>query len=324
MRYRHLGRWGTQVSEIGLGSWLTYGGSVEEDAARACMQRAFERGVTFFDTANVYARGRAEEVVGRQIREFPRHEIVLATKVYFSMGDGPNDRGLSRKHIREQIDASLRRLGVDYVDLYQCHRYDVNAPLEETVQAMDDLVRCGKILYWGVSEWNADQIAAAVALARARGWAEPVSNQPQYSALWRRVEARVFPTCREYGLGNVVWSPLAMGILTGKYTDAANPPAGTRAAGRSKDMMEDYFSQPVLDAVQKLIPLAQRAGCSLAQLALAWCLRDDVVSSVIVGASRVEQVDDNVAAADLTIDPAIFAEMERVLEPVTPHEPYVS
>ncbi len=324
MRYRHLGRWGTQVSEIGLGSWLTYGGSVEEDAARACMQRAFERGVTFFDTANVYARGRAEEVVGRQIREFPRHEIVLATKVYFSMGDGPNDRGLSRKHIREQIDASLRRLGVDYVDLYQCHRYDVTAPLEETVQAMDDLVRAGKILYWGVSEWNADQIAAAVALARARGWAEPVSNQPQYSALWRRVEARVFPTCREYGLGNVVWSPLAMGILTGKYTDAANPPAGTRAAGRAKDMMEDYFSQPVLDAVQKLIPLAQRAGCSLAQLALAWCLRDDVVSSVIVGASRVEQVDDNVAATDLTIDPAIFAEMERVLEPVTPHEPYLS
>jgi voltage-dependent potassium channel beta subunit len=324
VRYRHLGRWGTQVSEIGLGSWLTYGGSVEEDAARACMQRAFERGVTFFDTANVYARGRAEEVVGRQIREFPRHEIVLATKVYFSMGDGPNDRGLSRKHIREQIDASLRRLGVDYVDLYQCHRYDVTAPLEETVQAMDDLVRAGKILYWGVSEWNADQIAAAVALARARGWAEPVSNQPQYSALWRRVEARVFPTCREYGLGNVVWSPLAMGILTGKYTDAANPPAGTRAAGRAKDMMEDYFSQPVLDAVQKLIPLAQRAGCSLAQLALAWCLRDDVVSSVIVGASRVEQVDDNVAATDLTIDPAIFAEMERVLEPVTPHEPYLS
>ncbi len=324
MRYRHLGRWGTQVSEIGLGSWLTYGGSVEEDAARACMQRAFERGVTFFDTANVYARGRAEEVVGRQIREFPRHEIVLATKVYFSMGDGPNDRGLSRKHIREQIDASLRRLGVDYVDLYQCHRYDVTAPLEETVQAMDDLVRAGKILYWGVSEWNADQIAAAVARARARGRAEPVSNQPQYSALWRRVEARVFPTCREYGLGNVVWSPLAMGILTGKYTDAANPPAGTRAAGRAKDMMEDYFSQPVLDAVQKLIPLAQRAGCSLAQLALAWCLRDDVVSSVIVGASRVEQVDDNVAATDLTIDPAIFAEMERVLEPVTPHEPYLS
>jgi aryl-alcohol dehydrogenase-like predicted oxidoreductase len=307
-----------------LGSWLTYGGSVEEDAARACMKRAFERGVTFFDTANVYARGRAEEVVGRQIREFPRNEIVLATKVYFPMGNGPNDRGLSRKHIREQIDASLKRLGVEYVDLYQCHRYDTTTPLEETAQMMDDLVRAGKILYWGVSEWNPDQIAATVNLARARGWAEPVSNQPQYSALWRRVEERVFPVCRAYGLGNVVWSPLAMGILTGKYTDAAHPPENTRAAGRAKDMMEDYFTQPVLDAVARLKPLATRAGCTLAQLSLAWCLREDVVSSVIVGATRPEQVDENVAAADLDIDPALFTEMDAILAPVAPFEPYVS
>ena len=310
------------VSAVGLGSWLTYGGSVEEDAARACIARAYERGVTFFDTANVYARGRAEEIVGRAIREYPRSSIVLATKVYFPMGRGPNDRGLSRKHVREQIDASLRRLQVDYVDLYQCHRYDTGTPLEETVQTMDDLVRAGKILYWGVSEWNADQIAAAVALARARGWAEPVSNQPQYSALWRRVEPRVFPVCREYGLGNVVWSPLAMGILTGKYVDAARPPQGTRAAGRSREMMEDYFTQPVLDAVQRLKPLAQRAGCSLAQLALAWCLRSDVVSSVIAGATRPEQVDDNVAAADLDVDPEIFRAMDDVLAPVAPFVPY--
>jgi voltage-dependent potassium channel beta subunit len=324
VRYRKLGRWGVKVSAVGLGSWLTYGSSVEEDSARACVQRAYERGVNFFDTANVYARGRAEEVVGRAISGFARDSIVLATKVYFPMGDGPNDRGLSRKHIREQIDRSLQRLGVDYVDLYQCHRYDTTAPLEETVSAMDDLVRAGKVLYWGVSEWNADQIAAAAGLARARGWAEPVSNQPQYSALWRRVEQRVFPICKEYGLGNVVWSPLAMGILTGKYTDASNPPAGTRAAGRSKDMMEDYFTQPVLDAVKKLQPLAQRAGCSLAQLALAWCLRDDIVSSVIVGATRAEQVDDNVAAAELDVDPAIFAEMDAILEPVTPFEPYLA
>ncbi|HEY0614605.1 MAG TPA: aldo/keto reductase family protein [Candidatus Elarobacter sp.] len=318
MRYRNLGRWGVKLSTVGLGSWLTYGGSVEEDAARACMRRAYERGVNFFDTADVYARGRSEEVVGRTIREFPRDQIVLATKVYFAMGDGPNDRGLSRKHIRTEIDASLRRLQVEYVDLYQCHRYDVTTPLEETVQAMDDLVRAGKILYWGVSEWNADQIAAAVLLARARGWAEPVSNQPQYSALWRGVESRVFPACRQYGLGNVVWSPLAMGILTGKYTDAASPPQGTRAAGRSKEMMEDYFTQPVLDAVQRLKPLAERAGCTPAQLALAWCLRDDVVTSVIVGATRPEQVDDNVAAADLDVDPQIFAEMDAILEPVAP------
>ncbi len=324
MRYRNLGRSGLKVSSVALGSWLTYGGSVEEDAARACLRRAYERGVTFFDTANVYARGRAEEVVGRTIREFPREQLVLATKVYFPMGSGPNDRGLSRKHVREQIDASLRRLQTEYVDLYQCHRYDVTTPLEETLEMMNDLVRSGKVLYWGVSEWNADQIAAVVSLARARGWAQPVSNQPQYSALWRRVEERVFPTCRQYGLGNVVWSPLAMGILTGKYTDAANPPAGTRAAGRAKDMMEDYFTQPVLDAVQQLRPLAERAGCTLAQLALAWCLRSDAVSSVIAGATRPEQVDDNVAAADLDVDPAIFEELDRILAPVAPFEPYTA
>ncbi len=324
VRYRKLGRWGVKLSAVGLGSWLTYGGSVEEDAAKACMRRAYERGVTFFDTANVYARGRAEEVVGRTIAEFAREQIVLATKVYFTMGDGPNDRGLSRKHVREQIDASLRRLNVDYVDLYQCHRYDASTPLEETVRVMDDLVRAGKILYWGVSEWTADQIAAACDLARARGWAEPVSNQPQYSALWRRIEPRVLPTCREYGLGNVVWSPLAMGILTGKYTDASKPPAGSRAAGRSKDMMEDYFTQPVLDAVQRLQPLAAEAGCTLAQLALAWCLRDEVVCSVIVGATRPEQVDDNVAAADLDLDPELLRRMDDILAPVAPYEAYTA
>jgi len=324
VRYRNLGRWGVKLSAVGLGSWLTYGSSVEEESARACIRRAYERGVNFFDTADVYARGRAEEVVGRAIRDFPRDQLVLATKVYFPMGDGPNDRGLSRKHVRVEIDASLRRLQVDYVDLYQCHRYDVATPLEETVQAMDDLVRAGKILYWGVSEWNADQIAGATMLARARGWAEPVSNQPQYSALWRRVEPRVFPACKEYGLGNVVWSPLAMGILTGKYTDAAHPPHGTRAAGRAAEMMEDYFTQPVLDAVQRVKPLAERAHCTPAQLALAWCLRNDAVTSVIVGATRPEQVDDNVAAADLDVDPEIFREIDEILAPVAPFEPYTS
>jgi aryl-alcohol dehydrogenase-like predicted oxidoreductase len=313
-----------RVSEVGLGSWLTYGGSVEEATARACMRRAYELGVTFFDTANVYAGGRAEEVVGRVIKDFARDGIVLATKVFFPMGNGPNDQGLSRKHIRMQIDASLRRLDVPYIDLYQCHRYDVHTPLEETCEAMNDLVRSGNILYWGTSEWNPDQIAAACMLARARGWAEPVSNQPQYSALWRRVEPRVFPVCREYGLGNVVWSPLAMGILSGKYTSATSVPTGTRAASSSADMMEDYFTQPVLDAVQRLKPLAERAHCTLAQLALAWCLRDEVVSSVIVGATRPEQVDDNVAAADLDVDPAIFHAMNDILAPVAPYEPYTS
>ncbi len=324
MRYRKLGRWGIAVSVVGLGSWLTYGGAVEAEAAHACIARAYDRGINFFDTANVYSRGRAEEVVGRAISGFDRDALVLATKVYFPMGDGPNARGLSRKHIREQIDRSLTRLGTEYIDLYQCHRFDVRTPLEETCSAMNDLVRLGKILYWGVSEWTADQISAAVMVCRARGWAEPVSNQPQYSALWRRIEARVLPACREYGLGNVVWSPLAMGILTGKYADAANPPAGTRASGQSADMMGRYFSQPVLDAVRQLLPLAKEARCTPAQLALAWCLRDDVISSVIVGATRPDQVDDNAAAADLDVDPALFAQMDRILAPVLPDEPYLA
>ena len=324
MRYRKLGRWGVKVSVVGLGSWLTYGGAVEETAARDCIVRAFERGINFFDTANVYARGRAEEVVGRAVAQFERDDIVLATKVYFPMDTGPNDRGLARKHIREQIDRSLIRLGTSYVDLYQCHRYDVDTPLEETCSALNDLVRAGKILYWGVSEWTADQIGAAVSLCRARGWTEPVSNQPQYSALWRRIEARVLPACREYGLGNVVWSPLAMGVLTGKYTDAAHPPAGTRAAGASAEMMDRYYSQPVLDAVQAIKPLAAEAGCTLAQFALAWCLRDPIVSAVIIGATRPDQVDDNAAAAELDIDPALFARMDAILAPVVPDEPYVS
>jgi aryl-alcohol dehydrogenase-like predicted oxidoreductase len=271
MRYRKLGRWGINVSVVGLGSWLTYGGAVEEDAARACIAR-----------------------------------------------------GLSRKHIREQIDRSLARLGTDYVDLYQCHRYDVATPLEETCSAMNDLVRAGKILYWGVSEWSADQIAGAVVLCRARGWAEPVSNQPQYSALWRRIEARELPACREYGLGTVVWSPLAMGILSGKYTNAANPPPGTRAAGANADMMRRYFSQPVLDAVQQLAPIAEEANCTLAQLALAWCLREAAVSAVIVGATRPQQVDDNANAADLEVPAAIFERMEAILAPVVRPEPYVA
>lgn len=324
MRYRSLGHSGLQLSIVGLGSWLTYGGNVGADTARACVREAWERGINFIDTANVYARGAAEEVLGPIIKELPRDRLVLATKMYFPMGEGPNERGLSRKHIRDQIHHLLRRLQVEYVDLYQCHRYDVTTPLEETCEMMNDLVRAGKILYWGVSEWNADQIAAAVNLCRSRGWAVPVSNQPQYSALWRRIEARVLPACEQYGLGNVVWSPLAMGILTGKYTSASHPPAGTRAAGQNADMMEDYFTQPVLDAVQQLRPLAERANCTMSQLALAWCLRQPAVTSVIVGATKIEHVKDNAAAGDLDVDPSVFAEMDRILEPVAPHEPYLA
>ena len=324
MQYRSLGHSGLRLSVIGLGSWLTYGSTVEADTARACVLRAYEGGVNFFDTANVYARGEAEKTLAPVLAELNRDEIVLATKVYFPMGEGVNERGLSRKHIRSQLDASLRRLRVDYVDLYQCHRYDLEAPIEETCEMMNDLVRSGKILYWGVSEWNADQIVSAVNLARANAWAVPISNQPQYSALWRRIEQRVMPTCEQYGLGNVVWSPLAMGILTGKYTDAKRPPSGTRAAGPAAEMMEDYFTQPVLDAVQKLRPTATRAHVSLAELALAWCLRQRAVTSVIVGATTVKHVDENLKAAELQLDPGVFEEMDRILRPVIVEEPYLA
>lgn len=324
MRYRTLGHSGLQLSVIGLGSWLTFGKAVDRGVARACVMAAWERGVNFIDTANVYARGAAEETLAPTLAELDRSALVVATKVYFPMGDAPNQRGLSRKHIRDQIDASLRRLRLDYVDLYQCHRYDADTPLEETCAMMNDLVRAGKTLYWGVSEWNADQIAAASTLCSANGWALPISNQPQYSALWRRIEERVLPTCRRYGIGNVVWSPLAMGILTGKYTDAGRPPAGTRASGADREMMEDYFTQPVLDAVQRLQPLAREAGCSLAQLAIAWCLRKPEITSTIVGATKTEHVVENTAAADLEVDPALLERMNDILAPVLPSEPYLA
>ncbi len=324
MQYRTLGHSGLKISTIGLGSWLTFGSSVDRDTARACVLQAWEHGVNFIDTADVYAHGAAEDVLAPIVRELKRDALVLATKVYFPSGDSVNERGLSRKHIRDQVHHSLKRLGVEYIDLYQCHRYDATTPLEETCRMMDDLVRAGKILYWGVSEWNADQIIGAVTLCRARGWAVPVSNQPQYSALWRRIEQRVLPTCEAYGLGNVVWSPLAMGILTGKYTDAAHPPAGTCAAGPAREMMEDYFTQPVLDAVARLKPIGDRLGISLSQVALAWVLRQPAVTSAIVGATNPKHVLDNVAAGELRLDPETIAEIDRILLPVTASEPYVS
>jgi len=317
MQYRNLGHTGVKVSAVGLGSWLTYGGSVESETAVTCIARAYDKGVTFFDTANVYGRGRAEEVVGGALRKYPRDSYVLATKVYFPMGEGPNDHGLSRKHVFEQCGQSLKRLGVEYVDLYQCHRYDVNTPLEETCQVMDDLIRQGKVLYWGTSEWTADQILRAVSICKERGWSRPVSNQPQYSALWRHIESAVLPASEMLGIGNVVWSPLAMGVLTGKYESVKNAPAGSRAAGASAEMMESFFRQDVLDAVQRLKPIAKENRASVGQLSLSWCLRQRAVSSVIVGATKVEQVDENVAAADLHIEPDVFAAMDRILMPVS-------
>jgi voltage-dependent potassium channel beta subunit len=316
VRYRQLGHAGVRVSTVGLGAWLTYGGTVEEDTATACIRRAYELDVNFFDNANAYGRGAAEEVMGQALASFRRDTYVLATKVFFPMGEGPNDRGLGRKHVFEQCHASLRRLGVDYVDLYQCHRYDPDTPLAETCRVMDDLIRQGKVLYWGTSEWTADQIAHAVDLCHAEGWSAPVSNQPQYSALYRGIEKRVLPVSERFGIGNVVWSPLAQGILTGKYTSVDQLPEGSRAASPEGQFMRAMFTQPVLDAVAAMRRLAERNGCTTGQLALAWCLRQPAVSSVIVGATRPEHVDENVAAADLDLDREVLDEVTRLLADV--------
>jgi voltage-dependent potassium channel beta subunit len=314
MRYRKLGDWGVKVSEISLGSWLTYGGSVEDERAIACIQRAFELGVNFFDTANVYRRGAAEEVTGRALKGIRRDDYVLATKVYFSMGDGPNDRGLSRKHIMEQCHASLRRLGTDYVDLYQCHRADADTPLEETLRALDDLVTQGKVLYVGVSEWSAERIEEARRIQAELGLDPLASNQPEYSMLQRKIEADVLPVCKRLGIGQVVWSPLAQGVLAGKYKPGEAPPSGTRGATPGdQDMMSRFLRDDLLSAVQELRPLADGLGITMAQLALAWVLREPGVSSAIVGASRPEQVEDNVAASGIELDADVLERIDEIL-----------
>jgi aryl-alcohol dehydrogenase-like predicted oxidoreductase len=294
---------------------LTYGASVSDEVARECIHRAYDVGINFFDTANAYARGRAEEVVGKSLADFPRESYVLATKVYFPMSDRPNDSGLSRKHVFEQAHQSLRRLGVDSIDLYQCHRYDRNTPLEETCRVMDDLVRAGKVLYWGVSEWTADQIARAVEMCRLEGWAVPVSNQPQYSALWRVIEADVLPTCADVGMGNVVWSPLAGGVLTGKYRSPSDIPQGSRASGSDAVFLRRWMDQGLLDALQQVQEIAKQAGCTLPQLALKWCLRQPLVSSVIVGATKPQHVEENAAASDIDVDRSVFDRMDEILAP---------
>jgi aryl-alcohol dehydrogenase-like predicted oxidoreductase len=314
VEYRNLGRSGVKVSEVSLGSWLTYGGSVEQDAARACIRRAYELGINFFDTANVYRRGAAETVLGEVLADYPRDSLVIATKVFFPMGEGPNDRGLSRKHVTEQCHASLRRLRTDYVDLYQCHRYDATVPLDETLRALDDLVCQGKVLYVGVSEWKAGQIAEAVGMQERMGWHRLVSNQPQYSMLMRTIEPEVVPVSERLGLGQVVWSPLAQGVLTGKYRPGAAPPQGSRATDpESNTFMEPLLQQPVLEAVDRLRPIAQELGVSLAQLAIAWVLRLPNVSSAIVGATKVEQVEGNAAASGVKLGDDVLARIDEAL-----------
>jgi aryl-alcohol dehydrogenase-like predicted oxidoreductase len=317
MEYRRLGRAGVQVSSISLGSWLTYGSGNVETGIQ-CIKTAYDLGINFFDTANVYRGGEAEEVVGRALKDIPRDTYVLATKVFFPMRDGPNGSGLSRKHIIEQCEASLRRLSVDYVDLYQCHRYDVNTPLEETLRALDDLVTQGKALYVGVSEWPAIQIADAVAIARELNLDRISSNQPIYNMLIRYIEQDIIPLCEREGIGQIVFSPLAQGVLTGKYRPGQQPPSDSRASNPEVNMFMggDAMADRTLQAVQNLQSVAQESGHSLPEMALAWTLRQPNVSSAIIGASRPEQVEQNARAADITLSGDVLQCIDDVLADV--------
>jgi aryl-alcohol dehydrogenase-like predicted oxidoreductase len=320
MEYRRLGGAGAVVSEIALGNWITHGGQVGEDAARACVHAALDAGINFFDTADVYEYGRAEQVLAAALEGVERSCYVLATKVFWPMSDDPNDRGLSRKHIIESCERSLRRLRTDYVDLYQAHRYDPNVPLRETLRAFDDLVRTGKVLYVGVSEWSAAQISEALRIADELGFDRIVTNQPQYSMLWRVPEAEVMPLCRREGIGQIVWSPLAMGVLTGKYEPGRPPPEGSRAA-YGHGIRRSYLSDETLRAVQALTDLAREAGLSMAQLALAWVLQNDNVSAAIVGATRPEQVHDNAGASGVKLDRELMDRVDDILDGVVVTDP---
>lgn len=314
MQYRHLGRSGVRVSEIALGSWLTFGGTVNKTETEAIFAAAIEAGINFFDTANVYHRGAAETVVGDILSSRPRDSYVLATKVFGRMGDGPNDQGLSRKHIMEQAHASLKRLRTDYIDLYQCHRFDVNTPLEETLRALDDLVTQGKVLYLGVSEWSATEIVDAMHLQRKHGLDPLVSNQPNYSMLQRYIEKEILPISEREGLGQVVFSPLAQGLLTGKYKKNAPIPDGSRAATGHNGLLQ-RLTDPNLDKVEKLANLAQELDITLSQLALAWILRLPGISSAIIGATRPSHVQENVKAVGVTLSPEVLNRIELILSP---------
>lgn len=323
MAYRFLGNSGLKVSEITYGNWLTHGSQVENDVATACVKAALDAGITTFDTADVYANGAAEEVLGKAVAGERRESLEIFTKVYFPVGPkGPNDTGLSRKHIREGIDNSLRRLGTDYVDLYQAHRYDHETPLEETIAAFGDVVQQGKALYIGVSEWTADQLREAQSLARQRGFSI-VSNQPQYSALWRVIEAEVVPASRELGISQVVWSPLAQGVLTGKYVPGQPLPEGSRATDDKggADMISRYMNDETLTRVQKLKPIADDLGLSMSQLAIAWVLANDNVAAALVGASRPEQIADNVKAAGVTLEADVLARIDEALGDIVETDP---
>ena len=325
MDFRYLGNSGMQISEITYGNWLTHGSQVENDVATRCVEAALDAGITSFDTADVYANGRAEEVLGAALKGQRRESLEVFTKVYWPVGPDPkakNDTGLSRKHMMEGIDGSLRRLQMDYVDLYQAHRYDVFTPLEETMQAFADIVRAGKALYIGVSEWTADQIRAGHDLAQQLG-ISLVSSQPQYSMLWRVIEPEVVPTCRELGIGQIVWSPIAQGVLSGKYKPGRDAPAGSRATDEKggASMIKRWLSDDVLTRVQELTPIADDLGLTMAQLAVAWVLQNDNVSAALVGASRPEQVAENVKAAGVSIPHDAMKRIDEALGEVVTRDP---
>ncbi len=315
MEYRRLGSSGMYVSEIAYGNWITHGSQVEEDAAIKCVKAALTEGITTFDTADVYAGTRAETVLGKALKGVKRESYELFTKVYWPTGTGKNDRGLSRKHIMESVHASLKRLGTDHIDLYQMHRFDFEAPLEESLRAFEDLVRQGKVHYIGFSEWNAQQINDALGIQKANGWTRFVSSQPQYSMLWRVIEREVVPLSEQEGIGQIVWSPIAQGVLTGKYLPGAKPPAGSRATDKKSGagMISRWMRDDVLTAVQNLKPIADEVGLSMSQLALAWALQNKNVSAVIMGATKPAQVKENVKASGVKLEHDVMAKIDAAL-----------
>jgi aryl-alcohol dehydrogenase-like predicted oxidoreductase len=322
MEFRHLGRSGLKISEIAYGNWITHGSQVAEDAARACVAAALDEGITTFDTADVYAGTKAEEVLGRALRGVRRESVEIFTKAYWPTGPGANDRGLSRKHILESANASLRRLQTEYVDMYQAHRYDHETPLDETLRAFDDLVRQGKVLYVGVSEWRAEEIAAALQIADDMGLDRIVSNQPQYNMIWRVIESEVVPLCEKEGIGQIVWSPIAQGALTGKYLPGAAPPARSRATdSRGSFFITEYLTDDILRRVQDLRPVADEAGLTPSQLAVAWTLQNPNVSAAIVGASRPEQVRENARAVGVRLDQALLARIDEIIGTAVVRDP---
>ncbi len=323
MDYRYLGHSGLKITEITYGNWLTHGSQVENDVATSCVKAALDAGITTFDTADAYANGAAEEVLGAALKDQRRESLEIFTKVYWPVGPkGPNDTGLSRKHIMEGINGSLRRLQMDYVDLYQAHRYDYETPLEETIQAFAEVVRAGKALYIGVSEWTAQQLRDGQALARQAGFAI-VSNQPQYSALWRVIEAEVVPASEELGISQVVWSPMAQGVLSGKYLPGQPAPEGSRATDENggKNTISGFMADDVLTAVQQLQPVADELGLKMSQLAIAWVLQNGNVSTALVGASRPEQVAENVKASGVTIPAELMTAIDEALGSVAEKDP---